>query len=471
MNASSNKKGVVFLALIMAVIVAAVVFIIVSLNSDPASDSLKDDEIIATLLVLNDGNQNALATDVLLYYPVSKKSDLFIIPGNTGDIYKSLTPGSDKGRTDRIDAVYHERGIDAYNYEIGKLLGITIPFNIEISIDDFGQLTDLIGGLKVFVDKPVDIKKEIPTAETKDAAPTSETAENAEAAQGESGSEASTSIAAKSKESNVIRWLLPSGSIMLDGDKIKTFIQYRQSDEEEGDLENRRQEAMVRMLITIHENRAFFLAKKNFPYYAGKFKANVSDKILYKLFEHISSMNVEENSLAPKPLQGSIRTLPSGQTLLFPLFEGDLIKDIVKTSMNNLTNAAGESSSYRYILEVQNGTVVKGAATNATILLRGIGNYDVLPASDADRNDYEHSVIINHMQSETSEALRTLADFIKCKNIEHRPSSGSSDASGADFTIILGTDWDGRYVRGGYVNPDNIKSEEPAEGEAAPAEN
>ena len=56
-----------------------------------------------------------------------------------------------------------------------------------------------------------------------------------------------------------------------------------------------------------------------------------------------------------------------------------------------------------------------------------------------------------------------LANFISCKNMEHRPSK---DESGADFTIILGRDWDGRYVRGGYVNPETQGQTENA-GESA----
>ncbi len=444
MNASSNKKGVVFLALILAVIVAAVVFIVVSLNSDSSTDSLKEDEIIATLFVLNDGDNNALATDVLLYYPISKKGALFSIPGNTGDIYRSLTPGSDKGRTDRIDAVYREQGIDAYNREIGKLLKLTIPFNIEISLDDFGLLTDLLGGMKLFLDSPVDITRD----ETNGASADDDSETNAE---GEP----------VVKWLLPSRWLLPSGFVTLDGDKIQTYIEYSLPEEDDSDVENRRQTAMVAMLSALHEKRSVILEKKNFPLYSGKFKTNVTDRVLHKLLDFITNIDAETDRLAPQGLQGSLRTLPSGQTLLFPLFEGQLIKDIVKTASDNLINEG--NTTYRYVLQVQNGTVTKGAATNATFLLKGLGNYDVLPASDADRSDYEHTVIINHMQSPTSDALNMLANFISCKNMEHRPSK---DESGADFTIILGRDWDGRYVRGGYVNPE-IQGQTENAGESA----
>lgn len=432
MTSSSNKKGVVLLALIMAIIIASVVFIIVSLNADPANENLKDTEIVKVLIVLNDGNNNALATDVLLYYPASKKGALFNIPGNTGDIYESLNSGNGRGRTDRIDAVYHEQGIDAYNYEVRKLLGLDeIPFNMEISLSDFGLLTDLLGGMEIFLDSPVDVVQN-PLDESM----------------------------AEKEINQSVRWLLPSGYVTLDGDKIQTYIQYK-LDDDDTDVETRRQTAVVSMLAALHSNRTVLLDKRNFPLYAGKFTTNTTDKILYKLFGHISNIDAETNQLSPQTLQGGLRRLSTGQILLFPYFEGQLIKDFVKTSMENLKNEG--SSSYRYVLEVQNGTQTKGAATNATILLRGLGNYDVLPPSDADRSDYDHTVIVNHLQSESSDALNVLANFITCKNIEHDPSGGLSGGSNADFTIIIGKDWDGRYVRGGYVNPANVASQEMIE--------
>ena len=412
MKVSSDKKGVVFLVLILAVIIATGVFIAVSLSSDPESDSLKDNEVIKTMLVISDGAQNALATDVIFYYPKTQKVALFNIPGNTGDIFNSLSDVSGKqGRTDRIDAVYHEKGIEAYTQEVGKLLGKEIPFTLEITLKDFGLLTDLLGGMKLFVPNGVDVESD-----------------------------------------NGERWLLPGGSVTLDGDKIQTYMSYKLGEEDDTDVMDRRQTAVVSLLTAFHEQRSVLLEKKNFPLYAEKIKTSSTQKILYRLLEHLSNINTENDRLVPNTLQGSLRTLPSSQQkLLFPLYNGEFIKNVVDKSIEGLVNEGG--TNYRYVVEVLNGTMVQGAAGNATILLKGLGNYDILPAADADRNDYEHTVIINHMQSASTDSLRSLASFINCKNLEHRPSSGATEVSSADFTIILGMDWDGRYVQGGYENP------------------
>ncbi len=420
MKVSTDKKGVVFLVLILAVIVAAGVFIAVSLNADPESDSLRSTDVIKTMLVISDDDGNALATDVIFYSPKTHKVALFNIPGNTGDIFASLTDASGKqGRTDRIDAVYREKGIDAYALEVGKLLGKDISFTLEITLDNFGLLTDLLGGMKLFVPNGVDVRADDGSA----------------------------------------RWLLPGGSVTLDGDKIQTYMSYKLSEEEDTDVMDRRQNAVVSLLTAFHEQRSVLLDKKNFPLYAEKIKTSSTQKILYRLLEHLSNINTENDRLVPNVLQGSLRTLPSSQQkLLFPLYNGEFIKNVVDKSIEELVNEGG--TNYRYVVEVLNGTMVQGAAANTAILLKGLGNYDILPPQDADRNDYEHTVIINHMQSASTEALKSLASFINCKNLEHRPSSGATEVSSADFTIILGKDWDGRYVQGGYENPNKEEESE-----------
>ena len=419
MKLSAEKKGLLFLSLIVLIVVAAVVFIVVSVGTDPASAYFKKGQVIKTLVVIADNDNNVLSTDLLLYHPDSQKSALFNIPGNTGDIWESLDGENGKvGRTDRIDAVYHEKGIDAYAKEIDELLfkkgksgSGEIQFILEINLNNLGMLTDLLGGLKVFVPSPVDYVNE----------------------DGE-------------------RWLLPSGYLTLDGDKIKTYMEYSLPDEDDAEIDDRRQTALVALISAIHEQKDVIKNKKTFKFFSDKFKTNVSPNILYKLLEGISNINTETDRLVPQTLTGSLRTLPaSGKTLLFPLFDGQLIKDVVEQSLQSLET--GGSGSYHYVVEVLNGCGLDRGSSKAIETLRELKNYDFLPPANADNADYEHTLIISHLQMEDTDALNVLANFIQCKYIEHQPES-TFGASRSDFTIILGKDWNGRYVLGGYTGPE-----------------
>ena len=401
MSLSREKKGLLFLGLIFVILVAAVIVVAVSLRTDPVADNLRDDQVIKTLVVVNDGNGNALSTDVFVYYPVTQKGALFDIAGNTGAIYKSL------GRVDRIDAIYRELGINVYRSEIAKLIDQTIPFTLEISLDDLGKLTDLLGGMKVFVPSPVD-------------------------ATGENGE----------------RWLLPSGAVTLDGDKIQTYILYRLADETDSVQSDRRQDVVVALFSAIRDKKNIIFTKKNFPAYASLFKANIDSDALYTLLLHFS--NVDADRLSPQSITGSLRSV-DGQTLLFPYYNGQLIKDVVKQRISMLLNNNNEVQTRVYVVEIQNGTGQQGLARNTSALLQNAG-YDILQAINADRDDYEHTVIINHIGN--TEAAETLGNFITCKNIEvEKIQSDVEDRDNVaqvDFTLILGKDFDGRYVRGGY---------------------
>ena len=401
-HSSGGNKGGLFLVLIFVILVAVTTFIAFSLKVDTVDESLKNDSVIKTLIVLEDKKQ-VLFSDIFIYYPVSKRGALINILGNTGAIFKSL------GRVDRIDAIYSEKGIDVFKSEIENLIGQPVPFYLEMSLSNFSELTDMLGGLKVFVPEPVDVKTD----------------------DGE-------------------RWLLPSGSVTLDGSKINTYLTYSKPEETEAEVADRRQNVMLAFLSAINRDSRILLNKNNFPSYQKRIGSNLSEKDLHKFFSEIS--NVDYERLIPQSITGS-RRMVDGKELLFPFYDGQLIKDVVKQASNALVDLEDMSVNRIYVLEIQNGTFVQGVARNTAALLKSAG-YDVLSTLNAERQDIEKTQIINHIGN--ADIAKNLGDFIHCTNIvdeEIKPDSednydnGYETSSNVDFTIILGKDFDGRYVK------------------------
>ena len=396
---TTRHKGTVFLVLILLILVGVTVFIGLSLKTNAVDENLKNDRVIKTLFVMEDRNQ-VLFTDVFIYYPVSQRGALINILGNTGAIYQSI------GRVDRIDAIYTEKGIEAYKAEIEKLIDMPIPFHIVMNLDKFDELTDLLGGMKVFVPSPVDVK----TSEDE-------------------------------------RWLLPSGVVTLDGDKIKAYLTYREPDESDDALEDRRQNVMIALLAAFKQNASVMLQRENFGIYAKRMDSNLSGDNLRRLLSEFS--NVDTDKLVPRAheITGS-RRMVDGKVLLFPFYDGQLIKDVARQTTNALISLDETGTNRIYVLEIQNGTVVQGLARNTSALLQSAG-YDVLSTLNADKNDYEKTVIINHIGN--AEVAKSLGDFIHCENIIEEEiqseAAGLDSSSNVDFTIILGKDFDGRYVR------------------------
>ncbi len=390
-------KSIIFLFLVFFIIIVTSIVVVAALQVNPVAEIIENEEPIKILFVLED-DEKVLFTDVFVYYPVSGRGALFNIPGNTGAIYRSL------GRVDRIDAIYHEKGIDAYRQEIETLSGQTIPFSIVCSVDDFSVLTDLLGGLRVFVPYPVDI------------------------------------VAADGS-----RWLLPSGFTNLDGDKVLTYLYYQQPEETVAEVQDRYQNVMVALLAALNRNLFTMFREENFREYSDLFRANLEERDLRIVLETVA--HVDSERLDPKSITGSVRIV-DGKSLLFPLYDGELVKDLFKQTVSTLVSAGNTVYDRIYVLEVQNGTSVQGLARNTSILLQGFG-FDVLSSVNANRNDYEETVIINHIGND--EVAKNLGDIISCSNIiteEILPESAGMEAeSRVDFTIILGRDFDGRYVR------------------------
>lgn len=396
---TDEQKGALLLLFILLIIIAVSIIMAFSLRKDNVAEKLKNDQVVRVLCVLDDENGNAVFSDVLIYYPVSGKAGIVNIPGNTGAIYQSL------GRVDRIDDVYLEKGIETYKYEIEKLLDCNIPFSITFNIENFVKMTDMLGGLRVFIPAPVD-----------------SVSENGE------------------------RWLLPSGAVTLDGDKVAAYLKFRDEEESNSDIQERYQNVVTAFFSVLHDKCSLIFGKKKiFNEFLKLMNCNLKENDAYRLFSEISKMDSE--TMIRQSVTGPLRIV-DGQKLLFPLNNGEFIKEAVKQSTNMLISNSGTYASRVYVLEIKNGTTVQGLARNTSILFQN-ASYDVLSAVNADRNDYEKTVIIDHIGNKEIAAM--VGDFIHCTNIQEEEvdlsRSESDTAADVDFTVILGKDFDGRYVR------------------------
>lgn len=394
---ASRNKGMIFLIAIVLIVVMVAVGFLNFLRVDAIEESLKNEKVIKTLFVMEDESQ-VFFTDIFIYYPEKKRGALINIPGNTGAIFKSL------GRVDRIDTVYKEKGIDTYKTEIENLIGQSIQFYVVFNLNMFSELCDMLGGLKIFISSPVDVT-----------------------------------------DDDGVRYLLPSGVVNLDGDKIKTYLTYK-NDSDESEISERRQNVLLAFFTALSQNKTSYKLKnkKSFALLSQRMSTNLDSSDFYNHLNQISQVDTEH--LVPRVITGSNR-LVDGKVLLFPFYDGALIKDLVREETLSVVND-GTNIGRAYVLEVQNGTEVQGLARNTALLLQGFG-YDVFSTKNADSSNYEKTMIINHIGNK--EMAKRLGDFILCSNIVDEdvlPESADNDANAnIDFTIIIGKDFDGRYVK------------------------
>ena len=233
-----EQKGIIFIALIIITAVALSFVFAFSLKTNTVEDALKEKGIMRTLFIIEDDDSSMLFSSVLIYNPSSNKAALVNLPGHTGAIYQSL------GRVDKLQKVYSEAGVISFRNEVEKLLGMTIPYYAIITLENFIKISDYLGGMRVFISEPVDCLSE----------------------EGE-------------------RWLLPSGAINLDGDKINTYLHYRLEDETEADVQERYQNAMAAFITGIHDKKFVIFQKANRKRYLDFIKTNLKEEEETTLFD------------------------------------------------------------------------------------------------------------------------------------------------------------------------------------------
>lgn len=400
MSRKGDRKGLVFIALIILIFGALVTTIVLSFKQDTVKENLKQDPVIKVLFVLEDKNQ-ALFTDVLIYYPVTGKGVLVNIPGNTGGLHSSID------RVDRIDAVYSEQGVEAYLSEIADFVNIDIPFYVTVSMNNFVELSDLFGGLELFI--PIPVEENSATGD---------------------------------------KWLLPSGRVTLDGDKVRTFMTYFYEDESDKDIQERRQDATVAFFSALKANAGSFLvkpglfAKNGFKEITSRLNYNVKDDDLLELLQYISQVDTERFEYVT--VTGRESNV-DGKNLLMPFRNGEYIKDVVKKAINSIVSPSGTANARPYVIRILNGTKTQGLAHNTQILLQGAA-FEVLDiANTKGEDEIEETYIIDHIGQ--PEVAKNIGDFIHCTKIEEEAIKEGDEVSNVDFTLVLGKNFDGRWVQ------------------------
>jgi len=386
-----RDKSIFLLGLIIIILAAVIVFGYFQLRTDPLTEKLKQGADYAILFAVA-GDKDYGFFEVFLYHPGTHKGAVIFIPGNVGTIIESLK------RVDRADVLYKAGKLEEFKRKVEELIGIEIDFTVDLNENGVKDLVDLLGGLELFIPNPVDLKF----------------------------------------DNRHI--LLPSGSVVLDGDKIVDFIAYEDSLETEIDLVARKQKFLQALLKRIGQREAFLLKPDPFKALKSIFISSFSARSLDSFVAEMKNF-VSERLIFQRVL-GSRRTVDQ-QVLLFPHFEGDLLKETVKQTQETIAKLESISEEEMTItMEILNGTETNGLARRAANVFQSFG-YDIAGISNADSNDYLKTIVIDRKGK--LEGAQKAADLIRCSRVYSRFDE-SVDPT-IDVTLILGKDFDGRVCK------------------------
>jgi len=390
------------LILIVIILAVGITFAVLFFRSNPVEDALNANRVINVLFIIED-EKEPLSTYVLMYYPATRRAAVFDIPGELGLLLTRIN------RVDRIDRVYDPSRINSYENEIEKLLGVEINFTVVITKENLVSIVDLLEGVQIFIPSAVSYRD----------------------------------------DDKVI--LFPSGMTVLDGDKAGVYATYSLEDEEREMEVFRRQRFFIGYLnrqIQMNERLKNPDAAK---LYYSLFKTNMNQRTLMLLFDEFVFIDTDRTNI--RSVEGTLREV-SGQTLIIPLWDGNLVKEVVRQTLGTLTREVEDYFNERSLtIEVLNGTAINGLAGRTAEMLRSFG-YDVISIGNADNNDYERTEIVHRSADEMM--VKDFADLIRCDNIRFELIAPEEFEAGdiqdfeykADITLIIGRNFDGRYVTG-----------------------
>lgn len=388
------------LALIIFIFFLGVFLAVISFRSNPLEEALSVNRVINILYVIED-EKMPISSFVLMYYPGTRRAAIFDIPGQIGQRIPRIN------RVDRIDSIYDPSRISHYEAEIERLLGIDINFSIIITKENLVSIVDILEGVEIFIPTAVSYRE----------------------------------------EDKLI--LFPSGMTVLDGDKASVYATYSLP-YEDSDVETfRRQRFFLGLLNRQIQMNDHFNNKDASKMYFSFFKTNMNRRTLKLLFDEFVNIDIGRTNIQTV---GGDHIEVSGQMLIIPTWDGSYIKLVVSQSLTALTREIDDYNEKPLTIEVLNGTAITGRASRTAEILRGFG-YDIISIGNADRNNYENTVIIHRAGDDA--LVQDLGEFIRCTNIRREYELADFDEADlqnyelkAQVTLIIGRDFDGRYVTG-----------------------
>jgi anionic cell wall polymer biosynthesis LytR-Cps2A-Psr (LCP) family protein len=386
-------KSFLMLILIVLVVAAAGVYGFLQFRTDALTDMVAHGSPVNILFIFARGE--ALDhMELLLYDPATKRGGLFHIPANLGLQIAEL------GRFDRISVLYAADNLEPLRRKTEQLVKAPIPFHIVLSYDHIANIVDLLGGIELFISNSID------------------------------------------SESGEVRTLLPSGSVTLDGDKALQYLEYADPLEDDMERVGRQQKFLQSLFRRIGQPATQDLLGD--PAANALFKSylqtNISSRGVDSLVRELGRLDPDH--LVFQRVMGSLRQVEGVKgDVLLPHYEGALIRETLSQmsqAIRSQAPAATESVTVR--IEILNGTGLDGLARRTKALYESFG-FEVVSFGNADNDRYVNSVVLDRRGD--MDAAKRAADIIHCDRVQAQPNASSD----ADVTVILGRDFDGRYVK------------------------
>ena len=393
-----RKKTVdiLIISLIVIIISASTGLLYTKLKTDRITSDIEVGKDINTLILVHKKGE-LIFSELFMYNSNTGKGSLFDIPGNMGSIINKLK------KMDRIDVLFEEENPTIYTEKVSKILNTDIPYYLSINLDNFSKIVDLYEGVDLFIANPVELLD----------------------------------------KDNLV--LLPSGNLVVDGSKTVSYLQYQDDSLSVIEHISRRQKVLQSLFHQFSAHIEFLKSKEFLTYLNSYINTNLKKDALISFFNLFANLDIER--LVFQRVLGNTR-LVGEKNLLFPHYEGKLLRETVQQTITSLANTEVISADELNVtIEILNATDQSGLASRTAQVYKSFG-YDVARVANYEKEVRDTTVVISWNGDRT--IAEKVSDIILCKDISYEPDiyfENNLNTNNSEIIIILGKDFDGRYCK------------------------
>jgi anionic cell wall polymer biosynthesis LytR-Cps2A-Psr (LCP) family protein len=395
----------VITGLIVVIATGAFVLSFVRLRSDAVSDLIDaQGRIVVTFMLPID--EPSPSFEVLMLDARTGRAALLFVPGSIGVVLP------DPQRIGAIAALYGPDGHAALGGRLAELLDLQLDFYVDLSYEGLGRLVDVLGGVEVVIPDTMQIL-------------------DADR-----------------------RVLLPSGSVVLDGDMARAYLSYRKAEEPAAERVERVHRLMQGLLRSIADSPVVLSDPTAKRLLYDAVVTDLNRRAFDRLFATLVELDTDRISLLR--VLGRVQEVDD-RPLLFPYEEGALLRDSVKQTIAALSVPL-DAGDVTPAVEVLNGTRTSGLAAQAATVFESFG-YRVVAVDNADHPDYERTLFVGRRGD--PEQARLVAALIQCEGDTAQAADRAiaadrvitpdraiaASSAAADVTVILGRDFNGRICQ------------------------
>jgi len=341
-------------------------------------------KVVSFLIVGTDEEQNRGRTDslfVIFYNSSTGRIGLISIPR---DIRVNIRNLYDL----KINAVYSLKGIGGLKNCIENIIGFPLHYYVIIDLQQFSNIIDLIGPIKVFNDKPL---KYVDRA-------------------------------------GDLYIDLPQGEIELDGAKASQYVRFRADDRNDTGRSERQIEIIYNLARSMLQDKEILKNLKILHYIFNNIKTDLSFSEILWFVKNSNKLDLSKIEMMRIP--GVFRDI-KGESYI--IIDTDSVKSRVRELITKLNTVSPQFNPSLITVQVLNGSGVPGLAARVRTRLIYFG-YNVVEFGNADRDDYAHTLILD--RNGNSEATKKIYEIIKTgeryTKIDRRLL--------VDVTVIVGKD-------------------------------